>query len=62
MRAGNRLFDINYVVGTLSLSPSQAVGGLELDVTLGDDVDIELTVAAVNMDEPAAKPATAGNK
>lgn len=29
---------------------------------LGDDVDIELTVAAVNMDEPAAKPATAGNK
>jgi len=38
--AGNRLFDINYVVGTLSLSPSQAVGGVELDVTLGDDVDI----------------------
>jgi len=40
VRAGDRLFDINYVVGTLSLSPSQAVGGVELDVTLGDDVDI----------------------
>ncbi len=38
--AGNRLFDVHYVVGTLSLSPSQAVGGVELDVTLGDDVDI----------------------
>ncbi len=41
VRAGTRLFDINYVVGTLSLSPSQSVGGVELDVTAGDDVDIE---------------------
>jgi hypothetical protein len=41
VRAGTRLFDINYIVGTLMLSPSQTVGGVELDVTAGDDVDIE---------------------
>jgi hypothetical protein len=41
VRAGTRHFDNNYVVGTLSLSPSQAIGGVELDVTAGDDVDIE---------------------
>ena len=40
VRAGNQLFDINYFVGTLSLSPSQTVGGVELDVTAGDDVDV----------------------
>ena len=40
VRAGGKLFDVNYVVGSLSLSPSQTVGGVELDVTLGDDVDI----------------------
>jgi hypothetical protein len=40
VRAGTRLFDINYFFGTLSLSPSQAVGGVELDVTAGDDVDV----------------------
>ncbi|HEV7505579.1 MAG TPA: DUF5916 domain-containing protein [Thermoanaerobaculia bacterium] len=41
VRAGDRLFDINYLVGTLSLSPSQSIGGVELDVTAGDDVDVE---------------------
>jgi hypothetical protein len=40
VRAGNQLFDINYFFGTLSLSPSQTVGGVELDVTAGDDVDV----------------------
>ncbi|HSS79411.1 MAG TPA: DUF5916 domain-containing protein [Thermoanaerobaculia bacterium] len=40
VRAGNQLFDINYFVGTLSLSPSQTVGDVQLNVIAGDDVDV----------------------
>jgi hypothetical protein len=39
VRAGNKLFDTSYYIGVLTLSPSQALGGVEFDFTFGDAVD-----------------------
>jgi hypothetical protein len=39
VRAGDRLFDSGYYVAVLSLSPSQTLSNVSLDVTAGDDVD-----------------------
>ncbi len=39
VRAGSRLFDSNYYVGVLQLSPSQRLGDVAINLTWGDDVD-----------------------
>ena len=40
VRTGDRLFDLTYYVASLSLSPSQRIAGVALDVQAGDDVDV----------------------
>ncbi|HEX9942174.1 MAG TPA: DUF5916 domain-containing protein [Thermoanaerobaculia bacterium] len=39
VRAGSHLFDSDYWVASVEMSPSQVLGGLGLDLTIGDDVD-----------------------
>jgi hypothetical protein len=39
VRAGARLFDSDYYVATVQMSPSQRIGDLSLNLTFGDDVD-----------------------
>lgn len=41
VRAGRRLFDSDYFVATAQMSPAQWLGGLGLDLTVGDDVDFD---------------------
>ncbi|HEV2851565.1 MAG TPA: DUF5916 domain-containing protein [Thermoanaerobaculia bacterium] len=40
LRVGRELFDYSYFVGSLSLSPSQKVADLSLDLTLGEAADV----------------------
>jgi hypothetical protein len=41
IRAGGRLFDLGYVVASISMNPSLRVSFLSLDVEYGDDVDFD---------------------
>jgi hypothetical protein len=41
VRAGSRHFDSDYFVAAARMSPAQWIGGLGLDVTIGDDVDFD---------------------
>ena len=41
VRAGNHLFDTDFFVTIIQLSPSQQVGGISLNLTFGDDVDFD---------------------
>lgn len=41
VRAGSHLFDSDYFVVNLQMSPSQRIGDIGLDLTLGDDVDFD---------------------
>jgi hypothetical protein len=39
VRAGSRLFDSDYYIATVQMSPSQRIGDVTLNLVLGDDVD-----------------------
>jgi hypothetical protein len=41
IRTGRRLFDADYFVANIQMSPSQTIGGLGLDVTTGESVDVD---------------------
>jgi Domain of unknown function (DUF5916) len=41
VRAGSRLFDLDYWVAAVEMTPSHWLGGVALEVTTGDDVDFE---------------------
>jgi len=41
VRAGSRLFDSDYWVASVEMTPSQWLGGVAFEVTTGDDVDFD---------------------